>query len=577
MKFKTPIQYIKKIQSIDSSIQNDFHFNEPNNVFELLLTKSGNEYNEYRMKIIELMKSYYSYDISFLKQTQTFLQNIDPTDYHQNDCIEIWNKMNNFETNTQFCRNYNYIDYTQFERFNSNPTFMQIYSTYYLGSPIIQFLIPFILLLLPFFLMMFLQRENASFSNYVTLLKNVMKKHSLGNMFNIMSNEVDISTKTTSFLFLSLYFVSIYQNFLSCVKHYSNIQEMKHTLYTLYSHIEKTISNIDTLIETIHVHKLDTYSTFSKDIYEVKEKLEYYSTSIQNSLYIHNSEVHFNDILKIGKLTSLFYTLKDDVSFYPLIQETFYVNEFYNCISCFNINISNYSMNSNEYIETKNEDDNTQKFYISNQVNPILKIQSVIDISDTNQTNIVRHNVSLDNGIILTGGNATGKTTFLKTSFMNILLNQIFGYGFYEKANIPIYTKLFSYINIPDTNDRDSLFQNEAKRCLDIIHYLQENTFNNVKIFCVFDELFTGTNIDDATYAGLQCIKYLNTYNVDFILTTHFTHMVKQIKHSKTYTKKIRCFKTNKEYNLEKGISKIKIGKQILRHLGYPSDFFGDI
>ena len=41
--------------------------------------------------------------------------------------------------------------------------------------------------------------------------------------------------------------------------------------------------------------------------------------------------------------------------------------------------------------------------------------------------------------------------------------------------------------------------------------------------FCIFDELYSGTNPDEASQAGKAFINYLSRFsNVDFILTTHY-------------------------------------------------------
>ena len=96
--------------------------------------------------------------------------------------------------------------------------------------------------------------------------------------------------------------------------------------------------------------------------------------------------------------------------------------------------------------------------------------------------------------MIVTGPNASGKTTILKTVILNLIFSQSYGYGFYSKASVVLYDKIHCYLNIPDTSGRDSLFQAEARRCKDIIDSLDDNS----KHFCIFDELFSGTNPNEA-------------------------------------------------------------------------------
>ena len=48
-------------------------------------------------------------------------------------------------------------------------------------------------------------------------------------------------------------------------------------------------------------------------------------------------------------------------------------------------------------------------------------------------SNPVKNSYSLKNNIIITGPNAAGKTTMLKTTLFNIIFSQQTGCGFYKK------------------------------------------------------------------------------------------------------------------------------------------------
>jgi len=195
----------------------------------------------------------------------------------------------------------------------------------------------------------------------------------------------------------------------------------------------------------------------------------------------------------------------------------------------------------------------------------------------------VYNSVSLKNNLIITGPNASGKTTQLKTTAINIILTQQFGVGFYEKCTLVPYTHVHSYLNIPDTSGRDSLFQAEARRCKEILEIIdKEGVEEDSRHFCVFDELFSGTNAEAATEVSYGFLKYLQKYaNVDFILTTHFVKLCRKVK--KTKNMRIDNYKMSAElvgdnilfsYKLVKGISKIKAAKLILMQMGFPKDIY---
>ena len=189
----------------------------------------------------------------------------------------------------------------------------------------------------------------------------------------------------------------------------------------------------------------------------------------------------------------------------------------------------------------------------------------------------IKNNITLDKNIIITGPNASGKTTLLKTVLFNQIFSQMWGYGFYSKATVPLYKSIHCYLNIPDTSGRDSLFQAEARRCKEIIDSIQDNE----KHFCIFDELFSGTNPNEACASSYGFIRYLNsTKNIDFILTTHLTDICymldTEISNKHMDVEQIDDLNFNYTYNINSGISIIKGGLKVLSDLDYPISILDD-
>jgi DNA mismatch repair ATPase MutS len=180
--------------------------------------------------------------------------------------------------------------------------------------------------------------------------------------------------------------------------------------------------------------------------------------------------------------------------------------------------------------------------------------------------------------MIITGPNASGKTTILKSTLINILFSQQFGCGFYDSAKIKPFNHIHCYLNIPDTSGRDSLFQAEARRCKEILDAISESP--KEAHLCIFDELYSGTNPEEAQQSAASFMKYITKYdNVCCLLTTHFTKICKKLEKSKL----IMNYKmlTEKDANnnglkykyiLTKGISDIKGGLIVLQQLNYPKE-----
>jgi hypothetical protein len=199
----------------------------------------------------------------------------------------------------------------------------------------------------------------------------------------------------------------------------------------------------------------------------------------------------------------------------------------------------------------------------------------------------IANDMSLQKNLIITGPNASGKTTQLKTAAINIIFTQQFGVGFYDACDLVPYTHIHSYLNIPDTSGRDSLFQAEARRCKEIIEIIDDPELIGARHFCVFDELFSGTNAEEATSASYGFLKYLQKRdNVDFILTTHFVKLCKKVKKNKDLLRIANCkmdaflqsqHSIHFTYKLVGGISKIKAAKLILIQMGFPTEIIEEL
>ena len=121
-----------------------------------------------------------------------------------------------------------------------------------------------------------------------------------------------------------------------------------------------------------------------------------------------------------------------------------------------------------------------------------------------------------------------------------------------------------------------SHLQAEARRCENILTVIENN--KEERHFCVFDELYSGTNPYEAIGTGVSFLKYLNKYSsVSFIITTHFIELCNRLDNNK---KILNCnMKVNAhdekleyKYKIIEGISKIKGGVNVLKDLNYPDE-----
>jgi DNA mismatch repair ATPase MutS len=132
-------------------------------------------------------------------------------------------------------------------------------------------------------------------------------------------------------------------------------------------------------------------------------------------------------------------------------------------------------------------------------------------------------------------------------------------------------------LNIPDTSGRDSLFQAESRRCKEILDVIHENPDD--RHFCIFDELYSGTNPEEASKAGYAFLCYLNKFsNVDFMLTTHYVSICNKFKdsdHIRNYKMDVRVQEDGTfhyTYKMKPGISKKKGALRVLKDMNYPAE-----
>jgi DNA mismatch repair ATPase MutS len=192
------------------------------------------------------------------------------------------------------------------------------------------------------------------------------------------------------------------------------------------------------------------------------------------------------------------------------------------------------------------------------------------------ENKIIKNDCNLNKNMIITGPNASGKTTTLKSALINIILSQQIGYGCFESLKLSPYDNIHCYLNIPDTSGRDSLFQAEARRCKEIIDCINEQT--DKTHFCIFDELYSGTNPEEAVVSAFAFMDYIvKNENVTCLLTTHYVKLCKKLsknKMIKNYNMKTLKKNDNFEYTylIENGISKIKGGLKVLKDMNYPKE-----
>lgn len=180
----------------------------------------------------------------------------------------------------------------------------------------------------------------------------------------------------------------------------------------------------------------------------------------------------------------------------------------------------------------------------------------------------VKNNLIVDkNLLILTGPNMSGKSTLLKSLNLCVLLSHI-GLAVPAKScRIPFYDYMFFSININDDIKKgNSSFMNEVIGLKQVILKLTEGK----RCFALFDELFKGTNIDDAVDLMHITINGLLQFKGSlFIISTHLHQMIVN-ENIDTYQleAKVEDGRPTQTFRLIKGWSHLKFGKLLFEREG---------
>lgn len=593
----------------------------------------------YGTEHLPIWSKYYTTDIEYLKQTQTLLEmfdnellerNIEQNTAHTG-CVEAflnmrdtWKDFRGTGKLHDFKEKFSYVETPFLAKLNTSSSFLQFLSLYNISSPVIALLTPLIVLIIPFFVLI-MRGLSVSLTEYVDILKQIISQHSIGKLFTQFET-VSIEQKMYILMSVVFYFIQIYQNIMACVRFYNNIKLVHKHIHTINGYLTATGVNMNYMIQLIHTYHLSTYEPFREELSERYRLLDEVTKALSD---ISPFSVSVSKFFQIGYVMKNYYSLFSQTDLNELLEYSFGFNAYMEHLtSCRSFVIDGVihkcafvqsleHENTKEYESSKSETDDEpnvdadvdvdvdaeksnetdhdetddEKTVLpppppppphpvvsKKQRNGVTKLfgQTYAPLNAHNPGNVVANDVTLDKQLIITGPNAAGKTTVIKSTLFNIIISQQLGYGFYTRAEINPYDYLHCYLNIPDTSGRDSLFQAESRRCMEILRCIIDNP--QKRHFCIFDELYSGTNPYEAVAAAYGYIDYISKNpKVDLILTTHYIELCQLLEKKNagdiTNLHMSVCPDTGAYlYKIADGISTIKGGLKVLRELNYPNE-----
>ena len=557
--FKVPIYYNNDKVELKANVIADLELVKTHDAScNSIYTFCFNNENDISTKLNEQLVKYYTTDVLFLKDNQKLIKDYTPPEArytgisaNYKTIVDIWNEL---KLEAGFREKYYYIEWEAGEFLNRSEVFLQFISIYNLFSPIFSLFVPVIIMILPFFVLK-MKGLPLTINDYITVLKTVAETNAIGKLFTVNFSEITAQEQVYIFVSAAFYVFSIYQNVMVCVRFNNNMRIIHNHFRDLQLYLDNTLASMGNYLK--YSAGLPTHEGFNNHLVNRMTVLEKINKNIKSiSEY---SVYNIGKFKEIGRIFKYFYELHTDKDYDDAIMYSLGFNGYLDCLNGLQTNIIERKMNYASFIT------DTKKTVFNKSYYACLKNEKP-----------VKNTIKLKNNIIITGPNASGKTTVLKSTLINIILTQQFGCGFYDSAKIAPFKYLHCYLNIPDTSGRDSLFQAEARRCKEILDTISANKKD--AHFCAFDELYSGTNPEEAETSASAFMMYLQKYkNVSSLLTTHFVKVCKKldkipgIQNCKMMAEKIEN-KIKYSYKLTKGISDIKGGINILTDMNYPKE-----
>lgn len=173
-------------------------------------------------------------------------------------------------------------------------------------------------------------------------------------------------------------------------------------------------------------------------------------------------------------------------------------------------------------------------------------------------------------GIILTGSNMSGKSTYLRTVGVNVLMAQTLCTVMADKYQGDFFKIMTSISPKDDIEQGKSYYLGEAEAVRRILMSVEEE----IPVLCIIDEIFRGTNPIERIRASAEILNYLMEHNAIALVATHdleLTEIVKKYYNSYYFSELVSEEDgLDFDYTIKEGVSNTRNAIKLLKYLGYP-------
>jgi hypothetical protein len=408
----------------------------------------------------------------------------------------------------------NYINY-----FEQILDLYHLYKIYFI--PMTSILYPLSAFIGPYIYIKNHLKMNITITSYIEIFYNILKF-----LFKTTGNfRADITKFVSIFLYVGIYLYNMYQTyeialFLHNTKYklHAKMQGLVHFI----RHSQNIMKNLPSNIIASYFNITETYQRINinnsmTDIYRIwkDDNIKRDISSLLKTIYAVDVIDSINKLLLSGKWSTVLY--------------------------------------SNETL-------------LWDAKNPILKDDQIANP------------INLNKNIIVTGPNAGGKTTYVKTVLANVILGQTIGITYSLRSKMILYDTINSFMRVSDILGTRSYFEAEAEYCLNMINKAVDISAQNKRGLFLMDEPMHSTPPTEGMATAYAVIEYLSKLNgITLIITTHFHRLVKleELYPEKFINLSVDAISHNNKYifpyKIKRGFSYLCIAIELLDIKEFPS------
>lgn len=184
--------------------------------------------------------------------------------------------------------------------------------------------------------------------------------------------------------------------------------------------------------------------------------------------------------------------------------------------------------------------------------------------------NPVKNSILINNNILFTGSNASGKSTFIKAVALNCILAQSLNTALCSKYRCK-FSKVVTSMAIKDNIlAGDSYFIAEIKS----LKRLLDSLNGEIRVLAFVDEILKGTNTIERISASASILKYAESTNGRLLVATHDMELTQILETYENYhfSETVTEDGVTFDYKLKKGPSNTRNALKLLKAMNFNKD-----